>query len=282
MAISLENVNLDLGGIPETMLWPLWNRAAEQERSNRLIDDPLSAELVDRIDYDFRGMFGAPSVFHVIRARVGDDLIADYISNCEGEPLVICLGDGIDTQAWRIADPRVRWISVDLPEAIAARRRLLPPHHRSRTIECSALDPAWLSDIPHGACPFISAAGLLMYFEEREVMCLLATIADWLPDATIYFDTIPPFFSKKTMRGFNVTRKYTAPPMPWGIEVDNIAEFLDQIPGVRAHKVMTYADPYPERTRFYSWLARFSSLRPLAGGLVVAETYAKTAEGYRG
>ena len=282
MAISIEKADLDLSGVPETMLWPLWNRAAEQGRANRLIDDPLSAELVDRIDYDFRGMFGTPHVFHVIRARLGDDLIAEYVAGREKEPLVVCLGDGIDTQAWRVADSSVRWISVDLPDAINVRKRLLPPHHKSRSIECSALDPAWLTEIPHDAEPFISAAGLLMYFEECEVRYLLAMIADWFPGATIFFDTIPPNFSRKTLRGFNVTRRYTAPRMPWGIEVDNVATFLDEIPGVRARKVMTYADPHPERTRFYSLLSRFSSMRRLAPGLAVAETYSKTAEGYRG
>ena len=65
-----NKTNLALSGVPETMLWPLWNRAAEQTRRDRLIDDPIAAELVARIDYDFAGMFGKPSVFHAIWARL--------------------------------------------------------------------------------------------------------------------------------------------------------------------------------------------------------------------
>ena len=61
-----------LSGVPETLLWPLWNRAAETRRPDRLIVDPMAADLVDRIDYDFAAHFGRPNAFHGIRARMGD------------------------------------------------------------------------------------------------------------------------------------------------------------------------------------------------------------------
>lgn len=288
MAIVTQKANLDLTGVPEAMLWPLWNRAAEQSRPDKLLEDPLAAELVERINFDFRGTFGSPNIFYLIRARVGDDLIGDYVRACDGEPLVICLGDGIDTRAWRIADPEIRWINVDSAEAIAARDRLLPSHPRTRSIACSALDPTWLREVPRGAKPFISAAGLLVYLEATEVIRLLAMIADWLTDATIFFDTIPPYLSQKTMYGLKVTKRYTAPAMPWGIAAGDIACFLDAIPGIRSCHVWTYADRYPDRTRLYSWLcrfaplSRFTPLRQLAGGLVLARTYRKTAVGYCG
>ena len=33
---------VELDGVPETMLWPLWNRGVEHGRDDRLIDDPLA------------------------------------------------------------------------------------------------------------------------------------------------------------------------------------------------------------------------------------------------
>ncbi|MEM7278602.1 MAG: class I SAM-dependent methyltransferase [Pseudomonadota bacterium] len=280
MTTKADYKSLDLQGVPETMLWPLWNRAAEMRRKNRLIDDPISAELVERIDYDFRRNFGSPSVLHAIRARYSDDLVRKYIKNCKGRPTVIGLGDGIDTQAWRIDDPSVQWVSVDVPQAIKVRRNLLPKHANAMLIESSALSPSWFSEVSVEAPPFVSAAGLMMYFEEREVACLLAMIADWFPDATVFFDTIPPIFSRKTMRGYKLTKHYTAPPMPWGVEVDEVASFINQVPGIRSVSAKTYAEPYPDRLRIYHWLSRFRSFRRLAPGLVLAKAYRKTAEGY--
>ena len=106
---------VDLSGVPETMLWPLWNRAGESRRRDRLLADPMSVDLVGRIDYDFAGHFGPPNVFHAIRARVCDDLIRDYLARAKGKGTVIALGEGLETQLWRVDDKSMNWISVELP-----------------------------------------------------------------------------------------------------------------------------------------------------------------------
>lgn len=257
--IDMEPV--DLTGVPETMLWPLWNRAAETRRPDRLIEDPMAADLVGRLDYDFAGSFGRPSVVHAIRARVCDDLIRGYLQRSERDPVVVALGDGLETQLWRLGDTSARWLSVDLPEAIALRRRLLPEHPRVAMFEGSALDPAWMDAVPKGAAPFISAAGLLMYFEEADVVALLSRIAERFPGAEVFFDAIPPFFSRKTLRGFKVTRTYTAPPMPWGIRIDDLPAFLHAIPGIESVEIQTYADPFPERVHMFKLLSKIGFLR---------------------
>ena len=106
-------------------------------------------------------------------------------------------------------------------------------------------------------------------------------IADRMPGAVVFFDTIPPWFSRKTLRGLQVTRQYRAPRMPWGISVDDIPAFLEAIPGVTTGRVWTYADPYPERTRILNLLSRIGPLRRrLAGGLAVARTVRKTRAFY--
>ena len=263
------SVTVDLTGVPETMLWPLWHRAAETGRPDRLIDDPMAADLVARIDYDFAGSFGKPSVIHPIRARVCDDLVRAYLKRTEGDPIVIALGDGLETQFWRVDDGRVRWFSIDVPEAIETRRRLLPEHPRAALIAASALDPGWMDEIPDGPPPFISAAGLLMYFEEGAVRDLLARIAARFGGAQLFFDTIPAYFARKTLRGFKLTKSYTAPPMPWGISVDDVPQFLARVPGLDVGRVQTYADPFPGRTRFYKLLSMIAFIRNrLAPGLV--------------
>jgi hypothetical protein len=45
---------------------------------------------------------------------------------------------------------------------------------------------------------------------------LCAAIFDRFADMELMFDTIPPWFSRKTLRGLRRTPHYTAPPMPWG------------------------------------------------------------------
>lgn len=276
---------LGLSGVPETMLWPLWNRAAEMRSRDPLIDDPKTDSLVARIDYDFAGRFGKPSVFHAVRARVCDDLIRAYLGRVAGDPVVVALGEGLETQFWRIGDETLRWFSIDLPEAIRVRRELLPGHPQNSLVECSALDPAWMDVVPSGPPPFVSAAGLLMYFQETEVRGLLSRIAERFPGAEIFFDTIPPFLSKKTLKGWAVTKRYTAPPMPWGISVDDLPAFLRSIPGLAPVSLPTYADPFPKRTRLYKLLSYVPAIRRrFAGALAhirVVSAEDETAPGGR-
>lgn len=254
-------LSVELSGVPETMLWPLWHRAAETRRPDRLIEDPIAADLVARIDYDFAGSFGRPNAAHPIRARVCDDLLRGYLKRAAEDAVVVALGEGLETQLWRLGEAPGRWFSVDLPEAIAVRRRLLPAHPRATLVEGSALDPAWMDLLPEGAAPFVSAAGLLMYFEEKEVAALLSRIAERFPGAEVFFDTIPPFFSRKTLKGFKVTKRYTAPPMPWGIRIDELPRFLEDRCGLEVVSLQTYLDPFPQRTRLYHLLSRIGFLR---------------------
>lgn len=276
-AAPADDLTQTLCGVPETMLWPLWNRAAEQRRPDRLIEDPMSAALVERMQYDFAASFGRPTVFHPIRARVCDDSINDWRrSNPSNMPVVVALGEGLETQFWRIASSPLRWISVDLPEAIQVRRQWLPAHEWMEYVEASALNPIWMDSIPADAQPFISASGLLMYFQPDEVKQLLAAIAARWPAAELFFDTITPWFSRKTLAGWKVTSSYTAPPMPWGISVDALPEFIADIPGMELVQVRHYGEIFPQRTRLYHWLGHIGPIRRrFAGGLVharVAET----------
>ncbi|MCG8344323.1 MAG: class I SAM-dependent methyltransferase [Chlorobiales bacterium] len=268
---TVEKKKVDLQGIPETLLWPLWNRAAEQKRRDRLIDDPMSADLVECIDYDFKGSFGKPNAGHAVRARVIDDVLKLWLEkNPEGT--VISLGEGLDTQFWRVDNGTLHWISVDVAESIELRKQLLPVEERMENISSSALDELWLQKIPQGSKAFIIMAGVLMYFTEDEVRELLYRIADHFRDSLVMFDVIPVWFSRKSIRGIKVTRTYTAPVMPWGLNYGDY-EWLNEIhPRCRIRRKMTYADPFPERMRPYSYLLAFPwMVDRLASGIVQLE-----------
>lgn len=262
---------LELTGVPETMLWPLWNRSVEAKRVDRLIDDPWSIQLVDEIDYDFAASFAKPSRAHGVRSRVGDDLVLDFLGRFGDRAAVVALGEGLETQYWRLGEPDVPWLSVDLPEAIAAREQLLPKGASVQHHALSALDTRWIDEVPAGRVPFVSAMGLLMYFEEAQVLSLLQTIAARLPLAEIFFDAIPPFLSKKTLRGMQLTKNYRAPPMPWGISLEDMPAFVRAVPSLEPVTVQSYADPYPSAMRFYSYLSKIGPVRRrLAPSLVHA------------
>jgi O-methyltransferase involved in polyketide biosynthesis len=268
--VSGAKIDARLGGVPETALWTLWNRARDAAGPRPLLRDERAVELMQRIDYDFGTRFGKPRIVHSIRSRFADELIAVFLRR-RPDGAVVALGEGLETQFWRIDNGRVRWFSVDLPQSIAARRSLLPAHERIVAIEASAVGPEWLAKVPHDGPTFISAAGLFMYLDESQVVALLRAVVQAFSEGELFFDTIPAWFSRKTLKGWNLTPSYTVPPMPFALPLGSVPEFMAQVPGLHAVTVQTFAEPYPDRMRLLAWLSRVPALKNrVAPGLVHA------------
>jgi O-methyltransferase involved in polyketide biosynthesis len=175
--------------------------------------------------------FGKPEPSHALRAVLLDRLLQDWLRTHPGG-YVVALGEGLETQFQRVDDGQVHWLSVDVPETIAVRERFLPDTDRHRNLACSALDLRWLDELPASASVFVTAAGLFMYFQPDDVRRLVATIAERLPRVEIAFDAIPPWFSRLTLRGLKKTRHYTLPPMPWGINRDELPSLRQWHPNI--------------------------------------------------
>lgn len=221
-----RKANVDLGDVPETMLFTLHNRAAEARRSDATLRDPECLRIYDAIDYDFERNFGRPDSSHPMRSRLFDDAIQPWMAAHPGGT-VVELGAGLETQLSRIDDGRVQWLCVDLPEAISVRERFLPPTRRCRHVVSSALDLHWLDEVDASRGVFVSAQGLFMYFHQEQVRQLVVRLFERFPDVELMFDTVPRWVSRKSLDGgFSKTPHYVAPPMPWGIGQDEIGPLL--------------------------------------------------------
>lgn len=270
-AIDTAQIIPALAGVPETMLWTIWTRSAYAQGPDSLLHDPLLIDLMERIDYPFPEHFGRPSAIHAIRSRYADERIRDFLKRSRGAAVVV-LGEGLETQFWRVDNETVQWYSVDLPESIAIRRELLPSHPRNHLLECSALDSTWMDRIEVEAEQpvFISAAGLLMYFSEVQVVEMLQDITRRFPGGgEIFFDTIPPWFSRKTLRGWRMSPHYTAPQMPFGLALGDLPALIARVPQLHLLTALNYSQPYPAHMRSFNLLSRIPLIhRRLAPGLI--------------
>ncbi|WP_069162824.1 class I SAM-dependent methyltransferase [Nocardia altamirensis] len=221
MGTEVEN----LKGVPETMLWTLYNRASEAKRADGILRDPECLRIYDAIDFDYQRTFGAPDGTHAVRSVAFDKALTPWLAEHPGGT-VVELASGLETQFQRCDDGHVRWVCVDVPEGIELRARFLPPTERCRHLPVSALDLAWLDEVDPANGVFITAQGLFMYFQEAEVRELCTAIFERFPGVELMFDTIPPWFSQKTMKGFQKTPDYKAPPMPWGVKRSDVANLL--------------------------------------------------------
>jgi O-methyltransferase involved in polyketide biosynthesis len=188
-------IRAGLTGVPETALWNLYNRAAEAKRSGRrVLSDPRAVELVERIDYPFERFGGSPMAqWHALRVRCLDDEVRRFLAERPGGT-VVALGEGLETQFWRVDDGRVRWLTVDLPESVGLRNALLPDDPpRRRTLACSALDLRWMDEVADAdpSDVMVTAQGLLMYLPPEQVKQLIANCAECFPGGRFLFDALP-------------------------------------------------------------------------------------------
>ncbi|MEM6793979.1 MAG: class I SAM-dependent methyltransferase [Acidobacteriota bacterium] len=218
-----------LTGVPETMLWTLHNRASEAMRRDGVLDDPKAVEIYRSIDYDYRRSFGRANPSHALRS-VAFDLEVESFLTKHPDGVVVNLGEGLETQRFRVRSPRNLWLTVDLPEAIEARERFIEPDDQHVHLAVSALDRAWIPAVPRDRPTILTAQGLFMYFREEEVRALLQDIAERVDRFTLVFDVIPRWLSRKTLsrRGLRMTRHYRTPDMPWGLDCDDVRSTFER------------------------------------------------------
>ena len=258
-----------LNGIPETMLWSLYHRAVESRRSDAVLHDPDGIRIMEALDYDFAGHFGVPGGSLAARAATIDRTIAGWL-DLHPDGLVISLGEGLETQARRVDNGRMRWLSVDLPEAIRLREAFLPPTERFRHLAMSALDLEWMAMVDPSRPLFIVAQGLFMYLEPDAVSGLLGRMAACLPGAQLVFDTIPPWLSRLTLLGLNQTSTYRLPQMPWGIARDDIEPTLRRwCPGLGPVEMLSYSMPRSMPSVLIQFMAAAPVLRHQVPSLVL-------------
>jgi hypothetical protein len=268
-----DGIAPNLADVSETMLWALHNRASEARRRDGVLVDPDSVQIHDAIDYDFAHHFGDPAGSLAARAAAIDRALRQWLER-HPDGFVVSLGEGLETQCRRVDNGRMRWLSVDLPDAMRLRERFLTPTARFRHSAVSALDPA----LPRGQpmtsisanVPGTGTIGDMFAIATRNastggdlaitasqivakrVALGIAAAMDPLradhaefermvpekveafsvagmyrfPGAEMVFDVVPRWFSRLTLQGLYQTSHYRLPPMPWGINHDEIEPML--------------------------------------------------------
>lgn len=262
---------LQLEGVAETMLLTLWWRVEAAKRNLTSFQDPCAIKALDSIDGDFAEKFGKVSFGPLIRAEWSDLIIRAFLAKYP-HALILALGDGLETQFWRVDNGFLKWYSVDLPEAISVRRQLLPRHERNYLIEGSVTNPHWLESIDSDRPTLIIANGLLMYLERCVVVQLLHTLAVKFGYAEFLFDTVPDWVSRRAAKGINLTRLYRLPAMPFGVSIYGLRAFSQEVPTLRIKSARTYGELLPSLTSAASILSRWSYFRNhLSPALIHAE-----------
>jgi O-methyltransferase involved in polyketide biosynthesis len=223
----VEAIQVDLSGVGETLLGNLGRRAVAARAG--ALNDPLAIELVDRLDYDF-GDAARGARWHAVRVATFDAEVRRFL-RAHPAGTVVALGEGLETQFWRLDNGQVRWLTVDLPETLELRRRLLPDGPRQSSHRGSALDLGWIDRLDPADPILVTAQGLFPYFRRDQVHGLIAGIAERLPGSELVFDVVPKAMLELARRGSGRERDLAVELWTWVFDRDERAA-IAAIPGV--------------------------------------------------
>ncbi|HZS30316.1 MAG TPA: class I SAM-dependent methyltransferase [Gaiellaceae bacterium] len=254
-----DRIPVELSGVSRTLLANLGRRAVAASAKRPLLDDPLAVAAVERLDHDFAETGGAS--LHALRVATFDGAVRRFLRR-HPAGTVVALGEGLETQFWRVDNGSVKWVGVDLPPVLELRRRLLPEEPRAELHAGSALDLEWADGLEPGAPVLVTAEGLLPYFERDEVHRLIAAMAARLPGSSLVFDVVPARLLELVRRGSGSERDAAVELWTWTFDRDEraalagisgVARLLDLSPPLRLSGValaLRAARCLPRRLRY--------------------------------
>jgi len=218
-----ETTNLDLSGVAETLLLPLYIRAMESQRPDALLKDDKAVALIRQMNYDSSWIVQmrvdeADKVGLILRNREFDRYARDFLSRYP-EAVVVHIGCGLDSRFERVDNGQVEWYDLDLPEVIELRRRLIGSEGaRYHFLAYSAFDSAWLNTVSvhHPRHFLFLAEGVLMYFEEAQVKLLILMLRDHFPGAELVCDAFSPLLVR--LNNFRIARSKIGARYFWGLK----------------------------------------------------------------
>lgn len=186
--------------LESTMVGPLWARAKYSQLYPEILTDTEAEQLIQKVianhpeaKAEFQAMEEFIDEFYgltfLVRARTFDDIIKNFVDE-HPKASIVNIGCGLDTTFPRVDNNQITWYDLDLPEAIAYRKRFLPEYDRNYCIAKSVFDYTWFNKInftqENGL--FCFAGGLFHYFPENNVADLFHAMAAKFPGGEIFFD----------------------------------------------------------------------------------------------
>ena len=184
----------------ETLLVPLFCRAAESRRKHAILRDPKAIEMVAAIPWDYQRFNQRWRRMGVaVRAAMFDEWVRAFVQR-HPEGTLVEIGAGLSTRFERLDNGTVHWFDLDLPEVIELRRRFFRDGGRYAMLAASVTDTGWMETVRRSPPPyFFVAETVLIYLQEQEVRGAMSQIAEHFPDSTFALDTA----SHKAVAGGN-------------------------------------------------------------------------------
>jgi O-methyltransferase involved in polyketide biosynthesis len=233
-----------LGEVQETLLIPLFGRALESNTDFPLINDPVSAQIVEKLDYDFSKFSDPDSLRSLTRTTIRTSIIDDWVKSwIQDHPngTVVELGCGLNTRFERVDNGSVRWFDLDMPDVFELWKRFFKEDARRKFLPLSAFDYSWMQIVADDSSEsvLVVTEASVIYFDDQMVVPLIMEIGNRFPGSCYLFDSAKPDFVEYLKK--NDALKYCKTGLRWTLEHPD--DLMARIPGIHWLKRLNLEAP---------------------------------------
>ena len=183
-------MELKLGDVQTTALIPLAIKANETMRKKPRIKDQKAAEIIKALKINTKQYDKFMSHEGVIARTIMLDRQLKGIIKKAPDTVIVNVGAGFDDRFSRMDNGKIAWFDLDLPDAIAARRKAFSEHQRVTMIAGNALDNDWCEPVQKTLAgrkskPVFIAEGLFMYLTLDQIRTFLIVLKNNFPGGGI-------------------------------------------------------------------------------------------------
>ncbi len=180
-------------GIADTLYIPLAARIYVSEHFPDYFRDDKAVSLKKEMPYEeiasksseYFQMAGACRFYNT------DRMVKTFIDRHD-KCNIINVGCGLETSYYRInpAPGKAVFYEMDLPEVIAARRKVLGESEYEILIPGDMFEFSWTEIIDKGLPTLVTVIGVFQYFEEEKVISFLKQLKEFFPGVEVIFDAM--------------------------------------------------------------------------------------------
>ena len=179
----------NFSGVIDTLFIPLTARIYISKRFPEYFYDPKCLELETKIPPELLvKKSNQYQQFANVSCSFNMDRIVRKFIEDNGKANIVNLGCGLETNYWRINDPRATFYELDFPEVIENRRMVLGESEKDVLLPYSLLDLRWTERVDASIPTLLTARGVFEYLHIEEVIQFLLDVREKLPHAEVVFD----------------------------------------------------------------------------------------------
>lgn len=252
-------MELKLGDIQTTAIIPLAIKASETLRKNARIKDNKAVEIIRALNTDTSQYDKFMSHEGVVARTIMLDRQLNEIIKRNPDTVVVNVGAGFDDRFSRVDNGKILWFDLDLPDAIAVRKKIFSERERVTMIAGSALGNDWCNQVKESLSgrkskPVFIAEGLFIYLTLDQIRTFLEVLKNNFPGGGILIAEQNCKMMQKNEKHHDTVKNTNAHFMSGTDSAQEIADLTDGIELVEEHSFNEEMQKYSIRGKLFAML----------------------------